>query len=136
MQVKNVTSPEEVDNNGETYPNLYADAYTPNGDSITCVVGVTDPDDHSQSGFGSIVGARSFTFVSHGYDRPGPFTYKAPQDALAVGQYDQIEVTCHNNTDRRVADAQGFSKPFQIHEAPGTCCSAQKANGLALLART
>ena len=121
MQVKNVTSPQEADNDGETYPNLFADAYTPNGDSITCTVGVADPNDHSQSGFGSISGTRSFTFTSHGYDRVGPYTYQAPNDGTGdvVGQYDQIEVTCHDNSDRSVQDAQGFSKPFQITAAPG-----------------
>jgi hypothetical protein len=114
MDVKNVTSPEEVNNDGETYPNLFADAYTPNGDSITCVIGVTNPNDHTQSGFGSIVGQRSFTFVSHGYDRVGPYTYQAPTDATAVGKNDQLEVTCHDNSNVNVKNASGFSQPFPV----------------------
>jgi hypothetical protein len=114
MDVKNVTSPEEVNNDGEFYPNLYADAYTPNGDSITCVIGVTNPNDHSQSGFGSISGQRSFTFVSHGFDRVGPYTYQAPTDTTAVGKYDQLEVTCHDNSNVNVKNALGFSQSFQV----------------------
>jgi hypothetical protein len=114
MDVKNVTSPEEVNNDGEFYPNLFADAYTPNGDSITCVIGVTNPNDHSQSGFGSISGQRSFTFVSHGFDRVGPYTYQAPTDTTAVGKYDQLEVTCHDNSNVNVKNASGFSQSFQV----------------------
>jgi hypothetical protein len=114
MDVKNVTSPEEVNNDGEIYPNLYADAYTPNGDSITCVIGVTNPNDHTQSGLGSIVGQRSFTFTSHGYDRVGPYSYQAPTDSTTVGLNDQLEVTCHDNTNKSVKDASGFSRPFPI----------------------
>jgi hypothetical protein len=137
MEVKNVTSPEEVYSDGETYPNLYADAYTPNGHSITCVIGVVNPNDHSQSGYGSILAPRSYTFVSAGYNRVGPYTYKAPADTSAIGKYDQIEVTCHDNTNSAVANASAFSLPIPIRQPPVVCCVSKAiSKQLEFLART
>jgi hypothetical protein len=118
MEVKNVTSPEEVNSDGETYPNLFGDVYGPNGDSITVVFSVVNPNDHSQGGLGSIVGQRSFIFTSHGYDRIGPSTYQAPSDQTAVGRNDQIEVTAHDNSNPSVKDASSFSLPFPIKAPP------------------
>jgi hypothetical protein len=117
-----VTSPEEAKNNGETYPNLYADVNSPNGHSITCTMSVVNPNDHSQSGLGSILAPRSFTFTSSGYNRPGPWTYQAPEDDLAVGQYDQLKVTCHDNSPNPAPNASAFSRPFKIVQAEPVCC--------------
>jgi|GEM_PF-3354066 hypothetical protein len=85
--VSNVTSPEEVYANGETYPNICVDAFGKNGNSLTVVF---------SANFGSFPSS-TFTFTSSGYDRICT-TYKAPNDATAVGKNDRITVNVHDNT--------------------------------------
>jgi hypothetical protein len=116
--VKNVTSPEEATADGAVYRNLCADVFAKNGDSITLVFSVVKTNDHSQSGFGSIVIQRSLTFTSNGFDRICGFAYQAPTDSTAVGQSDQLEATIHDNTNTNIKDASAFSQPFKIIASP------------------
>lgn len=116
ITVNNVTSLQEVYNDGETYPNLYADVYSPEGDTITCVMAVFDAANQSISNLGSIYGTRSYTFTSAGYNREGPWTYQAPDDGTGavVGQYAEVGVTCIDNTDSSVEKSVSYSSEFEI----------------------
>ena len=118
MEVKNVTTPQEVYDDGETYPNVCADVTAPNGDSITLVFSVVNPSDHTQSGIGTMVGQRTFTFTSQGFDHICGATYQAPNTLDANGRQEQIEATAHDNSNTSVANASGFSQPFTIMNRP------------------
>jgi hypothetical protein len=124
MQVKNVTTPEEVYSDGETYPNLYADVYAPVGDKVTVVFGVANADNPLQAGRGSIESGRSWTFISKGYDRVGPAIYKAPWDDTAIGKNDQLEATVTDISNSSVKPVSAFSMAFPIQKPPqpNGCC--------------
>jgi hypothetical protein len=113
VSVVSVTSPEEVNNDGETYL-IHAKVSAPNGHSITVTFSAS---------FGSFPSWK-YTITSSGIDQVDS-VYVAPNDATAVGHNDQITVTVHDNTVvPSIPDGVGNSLliPVVATPQPGGCC--------------
>lgn len=102
----NQTQPEEVFNNGETYPNICVTVSAKNGNSINVIFGAT---------YGSFM-ASTRTLTSSGVDRVCT-TYIAPRDSSAAGRNEQITYDAHDNTTGLNAQ-RVVSQPFPIKSPP------------------
>jgi hypothetical protein len=129
-KVKNVTSPQEVFADGETYPNICVTATAVNGHNLTVSFSTVDPTDptHQRSGLGSFTQS-VFKFTSAGVDQVCT-TYKAPNTPDAIGKSDQIEADVHDNT-TGLDGNPAFSLAFPIMKPP-VIPGDLKANSLML----
>jgi hypothetical protein len=84
--LSNLTQPQEVFSDGETYPNINVTASAMNGHSITVSCGAQ---------YGSMTGSQTIT--SGGVDTLS-FTYTAPNTPDAAGRTENISCTVHDNT--------------------------------------
>lgn len=104
--LSNQTNPEEIDADGEHYPNICVTVAGKNGDSITVTFGAT---------FGSFT-LSSKTITSTGVDRVCT-EYIGPKDSTAVGRNEVITYNAHDNTTGLNAQ-QVTSLPFPIKAPP------------------
>ena len=102
----NQVNPEEINANGETYPNICVTVLGKSGNSITMVFGAT---------YGSFA-VSTVTITSAGTDRVCT-TYKAPNDSSVVGKSEVITYDAVDNTTGLRAQ-QVRSQPFPIKAPP------------------